>query len=363
MTFRSLFAAGALASAAMLFSSTSAFAQTAGARTHAPTARPAPGQVAPNPAIPAQNPATPAPNPATPPQNPATPARNPATPSPNPATRPQNPATPAQNPATPIQNPATPPQNPATPAQNPAIPPRNPATPSPSPIAPAQSVPPNQQIQPGVTTPNTITPNGTPIVSTTAGVQLSPQTRPFYTGLAGLNLANPNVQGVANLIGTMNAAQATTLIQTVNANPQVRQTASILTQQLRQLHRITQDQQVVGVHNGRVYVATNAQVANATAGVRNGQVTALQPSTMIGGLVTANGTAQTMNIAGVTTATSNLLNPNQLAAVYQSLNTNVQARQAADRLTLRLLADGRIRGNQQVIGFQNGRAIVTAPDQ
>ena len=316
MTLRTLLLSGSVAGALPLVNSPSNFAQTAGGRSGPPAA--------------------------TPPQ----------------------PATPAQNPATPPQNPATPAANPASPPQNPATPPQNPATPSPTPIAPGQPAMPNSQPQPA--RPHLGLPAKTPARAGRQHRRPQSAQSTVPTALYGVGWnqsGKPKLPKRRQLDREHECTQGTALIQAVTGNPLVRQTAAALTQRLRQQNRITPDQQVVGVNNGQVYIATNAQVANATAGVRNTQLQPLQPATMVAGLATANNNVQTMNVQGVTTATNSLLNQNQLAAVYQSLNNNIQARQAADALTNRLLADGRIRGVQRVIGFQDGRAIVTPPDQ
>ena len=67
---------------------------------------------------------------------------------------------------------------------------------------------------------------------------------------------------------------------------------------------------------------------------------------------------QSLNVQTVANANT-VLNQAQLTGLMQSLNSNPQARQAAQALTQRLRADGRIRPDQEVIGFQNGQVFVT----
>jgi hypothetical protein len=354
------------AGATALVCASIALAQTGGGGpTPAPPA-PAPAQnpatPAPNPATPAQNPATPAPNPAIPAQNPAipapkppTPPQNPAVPSQNPAIPSQNPAIPAQNPAIPSQNPAIPTQNPAVPPQNPAIPPSNPAIPSQSPGTPQKPAAPGQPgsaVQPS--SPNRPT---QPVAAGSPAAPLSPQAQLMLTGLGGVNLQTAVVRTTTGVGADLTGGQINALIQAVGGNPQIQQKAAGLTRQLRQQRTIGDDQQVVGYDNGRVLVVTNAQVA--AAGRANGATTALTPQ--MNALVTnlAGINAQTFTVQGVTSANT-LFNQDQVSALFDAIRNNPQARPVADRLTLNLFADGLIRGNQRVIGVQDGRAIVTA---
>src|SRR5205823_858235 len=64
--------------------------------------------------------------------------------------------------------------------------------------------------------------------------------------------------------------------------------------------------------------------------------------------------ADTPTIANAT----DLLNQNQIQDLLQALNNNPQALQNAQRLTEQLRASGRIRADQQVVGFMDGKIFV-----
>jgi hypothetical protein len=352
-----------IAGATALVYASVTLAQAGGGRPAPAAPAPAPAQnpATPpqNPAAPPQNPATPPQNPATPPQNPATPPQNPTPPSQNPATPPQNPATPPQTPAAPPQNPATPPQNPATLPQNPATLPQNPAVPAPNPGIPVQ--PPTGPGQPATPVqPGAPSRPNQPVASGTPAGRLSPQAQSMLTGLNGVNVQAANVRTAAGIEANLTGGQINALIQAVGANPQTQQNATALTQQLRQRRLIGQDQQVVGYDNGRVLVATNAQVTAATRANRAAPAFTPQMNTLVTNLAGVN--VQALKVQGVTNANT-LFNEGQVTAIYDAISASPQARTVADRITMNLLADGLIRGNQRVIGIQDGRAIVTAPNQ
>jgi hypothetical protein len=174
----------------------------------------------------------------------------------------------------------------------------------------------------------------------------------MLSGLTTVNPQNANVRNIAGVETNLTPGQINALIQAVGSNPQIQRNAAMLTQQLRQRRMIGANQQVVGLANGNALVASNAQIAGA--------VFTPQMTSMVTGLANAN--AQTLNVRGVTNADL-LLNRNQVSALFETINNNPQARQIADRLTMNMLAEGRIRADQRVIGLQNGQLIVTAPSR
>jgi len=81
---------------------------------------------------------------------------------------------------------------------------------------------------------------------------------------------------------------------------------------------------------------------------------------MVSGLSNLN--VQTANVRSIDNVTGNISN-NQLAAMYQALNSNPIARRNAQSLTTQLQRQGRIGATQEVIGYQNGTVIVASGSQ
>jgi len=67
---------------------------------------------------------------------------------------------------------------------------------------------------------------------------------------------------------------------------------------------------------------------------------------------------QNVNAQG-TIVVSDVLNNAQISVLAQAFNTNRQLQSAADALTQKLRQNGQISANQQVVGFQNGRFVVS----
>jgi hypothetical protein len=78
-------------------------------------------------------------------------------------------------------------------------------------------------------------------------------------------------------------------------------------------------------------------------------------------MLTDLGTLNMQNFATTTPTIANateVLNQNQIQDLITALNSNPQAMQNAQRLTAQLRASGRIRPDQQVVGFLDGRLFV-----
>ncbi len=178
----------------------------------------------------------------------------------------------------------------------------------------------------------------------------------MMSGLGSANSQNATNPRIANVAGNLSEGQAIALIQTVGNNPVMQQRANALTGHLRQQRQIGPNQQVVGFDGGRIFVASNADVAAANRSIGVGRSPGSQPETLVNGLARAN--VRTLSIQGLTNV-NGLLNETQANALYQALNNNAQARQAADALTMDLLIDGRIRADQRVVGLYDGRIVVT----
>jgi len=98
---------------------------------------------------------------------------------------------------------------------------------------------------------------------------------------------------------------------------------------------------------------------------RTGQTPSRQPSGPLPQkaqtMLTDLGTLNLQNFSTTTPTIANateVLNQNQIQDLLAALNNNPQAMQNAQRLTEQLRASGRIRADQQVVGFMDGRLFV-----
>jgi hypothetical protein len=181
-------------------------------------------------------------------------------------------------------------------------------------------------------------------------------TNPLLT----LNAQSVNPQNIANVSDTLNNTQIAALVQAFNSNPQLQTAADTLTQRLRQDGRLTATQRVVGFQNGRLIVSnrplTAAAAAPASVSPADTQRNLQTAQTMTNALLGVD--VQNANIQGVVNA-SETMSPAQVSAFTQTMNVNPHARMAADALTQRLQREGKIGASQRVIGFQDGKVIVT----
>lgn len=181
--------------------------------------------------------------------------------------------------------------------------------------------------------------------------QLAPQAQNMLNGLTGLNLQNFNVnrEQVVNATDTLNQNQFQDLLNTLNGNPQARQTAQRLTDMLRAQGKLQPNQQVVGFADGKIFIGA----MTAAAAVQLPQ----QAQNMFNGLTGLNLQNFNVNRQQVVNATD-MLNPNQIQDLMRALATNPQAQQMAQRLTDLLRAQGKLQPTQQVVGFADGRIFV-----
>jgi len=162
----------------------------------------------------------------------------------------------------------------------------------------------------------------------------------LVSGLANLNVQSFNTQGVLTATDLLNANQIRDLLLALNNNPQARQIALQLTEQLLTANRINPDQLVVGFMDGRVLVALNSQ----------------QFQILVNGLANAE-LQQNVNQLNIINVTE-IIRQNQVQNLIQSMNNDAQAQRNAVQLTQQLQTSGRIRRDQRVVGFLNGSAVV-----
>jgi hypothetical protein len=250
----------------------------------------------------------------------------------------------AQNKAVPPQPvPKTPPPAETPQKTNPAVPPNTKGTP-PNPATPSDKAS-QKALQ---------TPSRTGEAGRQANVQLTEQAQTMMNSLGSMNLQNFNATKptIVNATDVLNQTQIQDLLQALNSNPQALQNAQRLTEQLRASGRIGANDQIVGFMNGQLFVA------HGTGAVTAVQL-APQAQNMLNGMTGLN--LQNFNVSRqqVVNATD-VLNQNQVQDLINTLNSNPQARQMAQRLTDMLRATGKLQPNQQVVGFADGKIFVAA---
>jgi len=167
-----------------------------------------------------------------------------------------------------------------------------------------------------------------------------PPTQDLVSGLTNLNLQGFNAQGVLTATDLLNQNQIHDLLVAVMNNPQARQIALQLTNQLLSGNQINADQLVVGFMDGRVLVALNSQQFQILVnGLANAE---LQPN------------VNQLNTVNIT----EIVRQNQVQNLMQAVNNDAQAQRNAVQLTQQLQTSGRIRRDQRVVGFLNGSAVI-----